>query len=147
MAKKTTPSKAKTPEELAAEADAEAMGGNDVERVGTKVEAVADAAAPDGSAVSTETPGEPAPPPKPKRQGTQVADGPTTGYRDGPKGSGLICCADFLDGFLPKGWQDTPAKCSHYDETLGNHQRYVKVSEVNGKWGPPQGVWPKPAEE
>ncbi len=39
-------------------------------------------------------------------RGTQVCDGPTAGYRDGPDGT--IVTADFPDGRLPEGWHDYP---------------------------------------
>lgn len=46
-----------------------------------------------------------APPPA---QSVPVANGPTTGYRDG---DGYIEYKQFDDGKIPKGWVDTPAKC------------------------------------
>ena len=59
-------------------------------------------------------------PPK-KDKGLQAATGPTSGYRDGP--DGIIETADFLDGWLPEGWVDTPAKCRNKVK----HGDYVKV--------------------
>ena len=56
-------------------------------------------------------------------KGVKAADGPTTGYRDGPKG--IIETTTFLDGFIPEGWIDTPAKCGNYSGD--GHDEYVKV--------------------
>lgn len=71
-----------------------------------------------------------------KTKGVQVANGPTTGYRDAPKelagGEGRICRANFEDGFLPAGWHDTPAKCKNYSGK--GHDDYIKVREAGGKW-------------
>lgn len=53
------------------------------------------------------------------------ADGPTTGYRDAKDGN--VETREFLDGFLPNGWHDTPAKCNNCDGK--SHPKYVKFKE------------------
>ena len=59
------------------------------------------------------------------KEGTQICDGPTTGYRNGP--NGVVETRDFKDGFLDAGWFDNPIHCSH---CTGSHAmtKYVKVS-------------------
>jgi hypothetical protein len=47
----------------------------------------------------------------PKGKGKQVSDGPTCGYRD-VKGGGIER-RNFVDGFLPNGWHDSPASCKN----------------------------------
>tara|TARA_Y100000310_G_scaffold241569_1_gene245584 strand:- start:601 stop:951 length:351 start_codon:yes stop_codon:yes gene_type:complete len=106
----------KTADENAADADAEAMTAEAVTE--------AEAAAMDGEAAPATS----------KRKGRQVATGPTTGYRDAPKDIGGIVTADFLDGFLPAGWEDTPAKCKNYSGK--GHDPYTKVVQHGGKWVP-----------
>ncbi len=49
--------------------------------------------------------------PKNEAYGTQICDGPSTGYRDGPDGT--IEVMDLPTGWLPGGWVDTPAKCKN----------------------------------
>ena len=81
----------------------------------------------------SKAPGKSAAPKAPrKRKGVQVCNGPTTGYRDAPKGE--VCGADFPDGFLPEGWEDTPAKCKNYSGD--GHGEYVRVRLTDGKWLP-----------
>jgi|GEM_PF-4381497 len=53
----------------------------------------------------------------------KVADGPTTGYRDGQ--GGAVETANFPDGWLPAGWEDSPAKCKNCDGK--SHPEYVQV--------------------
>jgi hypothetical protein len=56
-------------------------------------------------------------------QAKPVANGPTCGYHNGK--DGLVVTADFPSGVLPKGWKDSPGKCSNHD---GNgHYAYEKV--------------------
>jgi hypothetical protein len=62
-------------------------------------------------------------PPPPPATAPPVANGPTTGYRDGK--DGVVETADFMDGRLPKGWHDSPAKCKNCDGV--EHMEYVKV--------------------
>lgn len=56
-------------------------------------------------------------------QATPIANGPTTGYRDGPNGT--VETANFQDGVLPDGWLDSPAKCDNCDGMA--HPDYVRV--------------------
>lgn len=56
-------------------------------------------------------------------QAQPVANGPTTGYRDGPNGT--VHVADFPDGRRLDGWHDNPAKCDNCDGI--EHPEYVKV--------------------
>jgi len=57
-------------------------------------------------------------------KGFMASDGPTTGYRNGPKG--VVEMMDFKDGWIPKGWFDSPIACSN---CTGDHSTtiYVKV--------------------
>lgn len=56
-------------------------------------------------------------------KGQQVCDGPTTGYRDGK--DGVVERCEFINGFLPDGWHDTPAKCKNCDGK--SHPEYVDI--------------------
>lgn len=38
--------------------------------------------------------------------------GPTTGYRDGLEKT--VEVMDFIDGWIPEGWFDTPAHCANF---------------------------------
>ncbi len=65
----------------------------------------------------------PKPEPKADRRGFHAADGPATGYRDGPKGT--IEAARFADGWIPKGWLPTYANLKNRQNKTENH---IKVN-------------------
>ena len=54
---------------------------------------------------------------EPGPRGIKVADGETAGYRDGKKG--VVETRNFADGWLPEGWEDTPAKCKNARDRNG----------------------------
>jgi hypothetical protein len=56
-------------------------------------------------------------------QGKQICDGPSTGYRDGPKNT--IQVLDLPTGFLPAGWAETWAKCKNHKD--GTKPTFVKA--------------------
>lgn len=53
---------------------------------------------------------------------TITTNGPTTAYRDAPDGK--VERKNCLDGRIPNGWFDTPAKCSNCDGM--SHPEYVE---------------------
>lgn len=58
------------------------------------------------------------------KKGFMSSNGPTTGYRNGPKG--VVEMMNFNDGWIPEGWVDNPIDCSN---CTGSHvtTKYVKV--------------------
>jgi hypothetical protein len=55
-------------------------------------------------------------------KGKQVANGPTTGYRDAADGK--VERKSFNDGWLPDGWHDSPARCDNCNGY--EHPEYVE---------------------
>ena len=70
-------------------------------------------------------------------QAQPIANGPTTGYRDG--NGDTIETADFVDGILPKGWLDTPAKCKNVEYYDSEKLVHVFVSLDGKTWAPRKG--------